>query len=437
MPLRSSVACALLLAWTGPASALGESDAQRVVAVLQRRSPETRTPARLAEELARLGPEWIPFWRGWLVGEGIEAVFLASGEYRPDAWAVAPEAAGELALAALSKLPADAVLADLERGILRDGPTPGDFLAAFRVLASLATADGLPLYWKMTALLGPDVAELPRFRAEAEQALAAILGRDARGWRQLSERLVRLEPHEVALFLGSAHAAGRAEAYPLVVELFDRELDSRLCTEALRTLARLEREQPWRFEPELLGRVQRAWPRLDADDRRVVIRLLGASEDRLALAPLREWLADSDPLLASNAAAALVELARLDFGRDEVAWERWEEREQAWWDAEYEPLLARLEAGPESAARACAELASHPLFRREIARALGSRLRTFDPKVQALAATCASTLGSRAALPGLAALAQQCSEPELRARLLAAVTALGGSLPRRADEPGG
>lgn len=415
-----------------PRSAAGEKRLERVAAVLQRRASETRSREELVQELVRLGTELIPLWRGWLVGEDVDELFLGNGEFQAGAWAVEPEAAGELALATLSALPPEAVLAELEHGILRDGPGPNEYMATLRVLEALGSARGLSLYWQIVERLGPDVVELPRYRGAAEAALTSILARDRAVWTPLAQRLAKPEALEAELFLAAARAASRPEAHELVLSLLDgkQELDR---SAGLATLARLERDHPWRFEPELVTRIAREWPGFEPESRVVALQLLGASEDPRAVAPLRAELGALDPLVAAAAARALAELAGVDFGRDEAAWERWEEREFQWWSERGEAALQGLDGVIEGVATTCAELAAHPLFRRELATRVGARVAQLEPSVQGLAASFLLGLRTRAALPGLVRLAQHADDAELRARIEGELLARGVSV-RRATE---
>lgn len=434
--MRAHTSLLLVVALLGvPSGALAaETREERIAAVLRRPPSSPRDVPALGRELARLGPELIPLWRRWLVGEGVDAVFLAHGEFRPELWAVRPEAAGELALATLAALPAEAVLSDLQHGIRRDGPGPSEYLAAFRVLEVLGSARGLALYWEMVERLGSDVTELPRYRQAADAALAAMLARDRECWPALARRLPGSEELELELFLSAAHDAGRPEAHELVLRLLDGGAAlSR--SAALRTLARLEREHPWRCEPELVERVTRAWPALAPEERLGAIAWLGASEDPRAVAPLRRWLDELDPLVASAAARALAELGGIDLGRDETAWEQWEERELLWWTQEHETVLEELAGGASAAAAGFAELASHPLFRRELARAVGGRLLELEPALQPLGAAFLQGLRTRAALPALARLALAAEDPALRTRLQADLLALGIAVSRPSAEP--
>jgi len=415
---------ALLLCAAAPARAPGEADDPRIAEVLHRRKPDTRSRTELAAELARLGPGLIPVWRRWLVGAGVEAVLLADGDFRPDEWMVTPEAVGDLAFETLLALPQAAVLDDLEHGIRRDGPGPSEYLAAFRVLEGLGSARGLPLFWLMVERLDLDVALLPRYRSAADAALAAMLARDKEVWMPLEKRLARPNDLEVELFLTAAHQAGQPEAYELVQKLLDGDgAFSRL--EALRTLARLEREYPWRCGSELVERVEREWPDLAPAEQLEAIALLGSSEDPHALAPLRRLLGSPDPLLALNAPRALAELGRVDFGSDAEAWQLWEERELAWREEDFEGVVENLQLGTSTAAANFVALASHPLHRREIARAVGARLHELEPAVQALGGSFLLGLRTRAALPALARLLKQGEDPELRERLQAGLLELG------------
>jgi len=426
--VRSSLlVLAVIVCGAGRAAGADGSRAERIADVLQRRAPETRTHEELVHGLALLGPELIPLWRRWLVGEGVEEVFLPGGEFQPELWAVAPEEAGTLALATLAVLPPEAVLAECEHGLLRDGPGPSELLAIFRVLETLGSARGLSLYWKLVERLGSDVVELPRYRAAADAALSSILARDRAVWAPLAQRLARPDALEAELFLGAARAASRPEAYELVLALLDGSGELPRFA-ALEALASLERDHPWRFEPELVQRLARAWKALAPEELVPALQLLGASEDPRALAPLRGHLADLDPLLATAAARALAELGGVDFARDEEDWQRWEAREFQWWSEEYEVALERLDGDVGGAAATFAELAAHPLFRREIAQAVGARLLRLEPPVQKLAAAFLLGLRTRAALPALVRLAQQSVDVELTAWLANGLSARGVTL---------
>jgi hypothetical protein len=388
---------------------------QRIIATLQRREADSRSPDELASELARLGPEAIPVWRRWLVGAGLEEIFFERGVHRPEDWVITPDAAPALALSTLAVLPSAAVVREFERALRSEDTRPDEYLAAFRTVEALGSAEGLTLALGLADRLGSDATEVPRFRDALVAALASILARDEAAPLEVGRRLEDPDPLEIELFLAAFLAADEPALHAEALQLLGRELASPERFAALRVVAQLERNHPWQLEPRLVETLEREWDRLAEDERHAALALYGASEDPAAFEPLLELVQQPDPRLWRGARAALVELTGVDHERDEEAWSRWYERELTWAREDLTPTLAAL-SGPGVAA-ALAELAGHPFFRRMIARGVSSRLAQADERTCALGAVFLSGLPTRAGWPAAYAHAQRSGNTALAARL--------------------
>lgn len=412
----------LLAAMALPAS--GDDALER--ALRRHSADDARTVDQLVEELVALGPARIPTWFGWLGGAGVEALFLSGDVFRPGDWLVRPEDLPALARRTLGRLPADAVVAFLERETRGGRPAADVELNTFAVLEELGSARGLELVWRLVGEIGDDL-EIPRLHEAALGALEATLARDPAAWRSIGTRLMEAGGEERELLVEAFREAHRPEAQPLLIDLLARVQDSAGRREILESIAAVERRFPWRFDGHTVRAVQRCWLGLDPSDRVAVAGQLASSEDPEAVGLLVELLQNPDPRARATAERALHDLGGVSHGRDAQAWTRWHQREVDWWERESEDLFLALEGTPAQAVAALEVLARHPLYRRAVALGIGASLPYQKPEVLRRSCDFLVALGSPAALPALLELEQELRSrnPAIADQVLARIRELG------------
>ncbi|MCC6409780.1 MAG: HEAT repeat domain-containing protein [Planctomycetes bacterium] len=157
-----------------------------------------------------------------------------------------------------------------------------------------------------------------------------------------------------------------------------------------------------------------------------VVRALAVLEDDGSVQRWIELLTDESESLRSAAHWSLVHLSKLEYSPTPELWQYWWDGEQAWFDTQYEPLLADLEspdAGKVTAALRA--LATRHVRRHDIAREITRVLSDERPALRKLACDVLRELGSIDALPELA-LARLDEDPEVARAAWNALGSLSG-----------
>jgi HEAT repeat protein len=188
----------------------------------------------------------------------------------------------------------------------------------------------------------------------------------------------------------------------------------------------LECARPW----SLAGRSARYCATFlrspEATERARAARLAGELHELELVPDVIALLEDGELAVRRSAEGALARMAGVPLGAEAAAWEAWHERELDWRDTRWSELLATLvgaRAGPAN--EALRELARHPLFRHEVARALAESLPE-QPSTVALA-SCVEleNIGSRWAVPGLVSALER-GPAQLKAAAWRTLRALSG-----------
>src|SRR5262245_17777561 len=120
------------------------------------RAPGAKAPSDevLTQRLVALGAAETPLFFDLVLGEGIDVLMDSSSQ--PDSWSCSPDHLGQLACAALGRLPHGPVLAHLRERVAAR-PEREVRVAALRVLASLASADSLDFLFELAAAFGDEL----------------------------------------------------------------------------------------------------------------------------------------------------------------------------------------------------------------------------------------------------------------------------------------
>jgi hypothetical protein len=350
-----------------------------VAAVLERSAQAQRGDARLAADLAALGPASAPdLFTVLAFGSGLERALRG-----PEEEALA-DALASFGVGPLRTL--------LKRRLTASAPTE-ERLAALQVLERVGSSLDVPFV--RLAVPGSSSNLAPAL----QETCLAILRRDPRALEALRRWML-----EAPIETGAALAAAVGESSgPQALQALTSTLGFRddLDAELLAAIAPLAARAPKPLEEELLRPIEDA---LEGDDVHVLrgaALALGHAEDAGAL-PALIGLAQHESRAVTTAVAwALTEITGLRL-HDAERWRAWLRAESSWFEAEGPRLRFELRSGKaEIAIRALGELSSHRLRRHELALLALAALEHRDPAVRRLACLAVARLGSRAAEPGL------------------------------------
>jgi HEAT repeat protein len=234
---------------------------------------------------------------------------------------------------------------------------------------------------------------------ELERAFTAIAARDPRAPPQLVRVFDSLPGSLRPSVVGALVETRTRPALEGLGSLL--ELDAGLDAGLLWAIVRLASALGPPHDPGLLVRVRSFLGSGDDGRFQAAVHACGALRDTAAIPLLVEALERQDEAGRRAVEQTLAGLTGLSL-TDAVAWERWLEREQRWWDDAAPELLDELASSePERVVRAMSKSAGHPLHPELLARSLVACLSRREPELVSLACERLGQLGSFEALPGL------------------------------------
>ncbi len=327
-------------------------------------------------------------------------------------------------IAALSRFPRAVLLQPVSR-VLQTSERARTRAACLRVVGAVGDQRDLELLCSAVRPRDKGAELDPSLSQEFEQAVGGILLSDETAFVSI-KRCLRIEPSATRKSLFRALADTVSE--PGLEELGQNlgihpDEDPLLLGEMKRASALIRLPVPDSI-PNYLR------PRLVEDDPyrlALAVECIGSLEDTDSLDALLPLLRHSDPEVARAAHAALCSITGIRLIPDPKRWDTWLQSETAWFADELPRLASefRRADGP-ACASAIAEMAAHPLHRRELAEMLGRDLARRPPVVRDMACAALRQLGGAYALQSLDRCAQDL-DGEAASR---AQRALAG-LPRR------
>ncbi|MBI5432464.1 MAG: HEAT repeat domain-containing protein [Planctomycetes bacterium] len=400
------------------AARAADQELARELAIIVRRArdPKDSERSRLADAIARLGDRAIDPLLGLLEVRRVPAVV---GDQPVQVLSVYQE---QIVFEGLERIGADKALAQMDRR-LAVAAEERRRLAALKVFGRLGERDRMERMFALAAPMDDEPAD-EQLVGGLRASLAVLLARDPLAlprlnstWRSIDPAL--LEP--IVFALGELRdgrglefatdvAFSHPELVPVVaaqIVLIGRSPDSSVNARAIEFL----RETLDVSEGHLASNLARA---------------LAVLEDDGSVQRWIDFLDAESNSLRSAALWSLVHFSKLEYSPTPALWQAWWDREQAWFDAEYEPLLADLDSPDAGKATAALRaLATRHVRRHEVAREITRVLSDERPALRKLACDVLRELGSIDALPELA-LARLDEDPAVARAAWSALGSLSG-----------
>ena len=312
----------------------------------------------------------------------------------------------ELTLAALGKLPASRVLAQVDTA-LEVSESARVRRAAIRVLgvAGSSSAGRRMLLLARPAPEGdasPDL-EIDRATREAlREGLADLLEREPSAMGTLKS-LRRDAGHDGTIAILRAVGDSRDDrGYDVVLDVL--RWTPALAQEALAQIARLRVPEDAGSTAALRRHVSGLLDASDVAVARSAALALAHMNDLESLPGLIELLADDNEGLRRTVHGALVKMTGVRLSARSDSWERWHRREQAWMGADALACERALESSdPGRVAAALREGLAHPLFRATLVESMRQQLVNMNDDIRSLACGALADAGANAAVEDLAA----------------------------------
>jgi hypothetical protein len=333
----------------------------------------------------------------------------------------------EIVLTAFGLFGRKPVLAALEKR-LAEGAAAGRPLAAIDTLGAVGEAREIARVIELV----PAGEEEAHAKAVSD-AFARILRRDAGGQAQVASLYPRVAKPLRPAVLDAIGVARDPRALSLLSKVLQEEPE--LVANAVAKVRLVGRSA----RPELNESVARSLREriTDPDDRhaRAAVIALGELGDVESLPRILELLEiEGQPALAENALWALRRASGIaDPPKEEGFWQRWLEGESRWYASERPSALERLVSKrPDQVVSALRALASHRLYRDELAPELALVLDHDDASLRSFACQMLGELGSALSIETLVGMRDD-RDPKVRAAAQAALTAMRArELPRDA-----
>lgn len=293
-----------------------------------------------------------------------------------------------------------------------DPRSPERVAAALRIVARQSNRDAIA---SLTGLAR--AAESRTLFADVEPvfeaALAELLARDPSRVRRLAAPFTELSPAGAAVAVRVVGATGSADALQCLRTQLGRraELDGPVLAELARVAHRSSPEEAHQLAGEALPYLRSRTP----GESQAAAVLLGRLAVPDSVPGLIECLVDESPSTVRAGLAALRAVGGVGLPASPALWRSWYGREETWWQERAPELFLVPAAGlddeqflGEISAR-LREVSEHRLHRNELVARLAPLLSSPRPAVRTLVCECLARLGSRLALPALAAL---CADPD-------------------------
>lgn len=353
----------------------------------------------LSDDLAKLGPEVIPFLLQVLTKEGVP---VSADPENPVVLKATPELQDKL-LEALASLPREALLQRLRAAVAST-----DFeerIACLRVLGRMGTNEQMDLLASLAAPIGSTELLPSKVRTAFQEALVQILARDRKAFSRFADLYTTIPQALIFPMIRAAEEEAPLRAIELMAGLLGTraEADPFLLTE----MARLADQSPIPTPPEVRAKPRQYLAENDVQRLSAAVTLAGALDDHEAVPELTRLLGHSDAQVGRGARKALGKIARKDLGKLPGPWTAWYQKESEWWRTKSASIGQDvIGSDPVKAAAAIMELGGRRIRRDDAALMLAEGLRR--PEAD-LVRTCCLTLGhlrSALALPALETAAE-------------------------------
>ncbi|MBM3989935.1 MAG: HEAT repeat domain-containing protein [Planctomycetes bacterium] len=342
----------------------------------------------------------------------------------------------EMIVAALSRWSARAVLANMDARVELD-PSEPIRVAALYVYGSHGSARELDHVLELATLqpaLPDGATDLSADLAEAlRTAVARILGRDERGFRDLSRVIGRAGADQARPILFALGDTGNACSIPALASAMSihPELAAIAISQARRVGASMDHEANGALSSAVRPHLGAARVELAS----AAARTLGELCDAASAQRLVELLDAAEPALAESAHWSLRRMSGLDFGPCREAWVAWLASEREWWNGEASERIDELVRGSRATRLAAvASVGARTWRRHEAALALVAALRDNDPVLREAACHALGQLGAPLSLPHLVETLSDSDPRVSRAAREALESIAGTNLPDTAEE---
>jgi len=358
-----------------------------------------RPSPALADELAALGPEVIPFLLRVLTNEGVP---VGADPEHPLVLEVTPELQDQL-LSALASLPRDPLLLRLRSCVASTNFE--ERIACLRVLGRTGASEQLDLLASLAAPSAPAGLLPPSVRKAFQEALGQILERDGKAVSRLPDLYTRIPQALIFPLIRAAEEGTPSRAIELLAGLLGirSEADPFLLSELVRLAGQGSIPAP----REVCEKPRRFLTGADLQGLNAAVTLAGALDDHEAVPELTRLLDHDDPQVARGARSALRKIARKDLGRRAEPWTAWYQKESEWWRTRSASIGQDLVGrDPAKAAAAVLELGARRIRRDDAALMLAEALSRPEADIVRTCCQALGYLGSPLAVPALERAAQ-------------------------------
>jgi hypothetical protein len=301
-----------------------------------------------------------------------------------------------LLLEALRAWPAPRVVRELTKGVNPES-TLDDRLRAIGLVGEVGQADSFLALLELASDISSMDYKKPRVKRAVEGAMAELLERDARAMRVLELRLRSIDPRVLESTAWALGEIRGSDSLRLLERMTgsNKELD----VAVLQALASWDSWAPEALDDSCADLAFEFLSASDPDARRHAAIALGNLCCVASTPALLALLHDPDRRVQRSATWSLQRISGLKFSTDPQRWQRWYEREQAWFK-ENKSIVGRFtgESDAGQVGRLLQQAARHPLFRRELSEGITPLLRNRNQRIVIAAANTLARLEDPAAV---------------------------------------
>ncbi|MCP3920538.1 MAG: hypothetical protein GY711_33850 [bacterium] len=393
-----------------------------VVQILRDLRAETVEPRDALRRISALGPSLVP-----------AVVALRCGSVAPSdvEGPLVDEQARVFLLDALRTWPSDRVVASLLQH-LRDDPHLAAAMETTGLTLEIGGIRSSGRLFELLSELEPEIRSAPCFQARLEDALEGALRVDPGGVSVLRPYLAASNV-EVLMPLARALACVQGNGpVSLWMDMLhrSRELD----IEALKAMGTSDLRRLASYDDRRILAVREMLDSRDPATRRTAAIVLGQLGDIDSFELIIDQLMDPEPVVRRGALEALRTMSGLRMPADVGRWAAWHSARIEWLDAIAPELAVKARHGDsEEAFDAIRELASVPLFRRELSLFVSEGLDHRDPGVAAAACHGLLALGEPTSVVTMIDCLDDRREPVREAARTGLALMTGENLPSDSD----
>lgn len=411
--MRALRTAALVLGASTTAFA-SSSVADRLATTLaSHRSPSRPSEAVLVERLVPLGDELL-----------LPAFEILADRRIPLAGAddqVLSEPQRDILLDTFTALGRGSVFA-AERGWRAELDDPDTTCARLRIRGSVGTVEDVDFLILQAS--ATDELDRRRVQEALRPALASTLRRDPRALDRLAGVWRDLRPDLLPTLVAAVGDAGDARGVDILLQVCSGQPE--VAPDVMAQVRVLGPAPSHDVNESLALTLRKHLDPTDAQRCAAAAVALAVLEDVASVPTLVSLLESESEGVRRNSAWALGQLTGMRFPADAELWQRWLSEEKAWEAGEKRQALFRLRSiDPGMVTASVREISRHRLYRHELSTELGPLLRHRNANLRRVACAGMQQLGSRRALPFLAA-ALDDTDPEVVRAARVAIASIAG-----------